>query len=342
MTTDPEPPEAPTSGGPSWRPGQPLDDDEFAALVDLQRAVVTMPQCRAAGMSHKRVRGAVVSGRWRLLSRGVYLTLPGRDDWLTRAIAALLACGEEAVLSHESAGHLHGLSAHPPAAVDILIPDARRVTRPRGVLLHRSLHVVARSDDLAWPWRTTVEATVLDLADRTTLDEAIAAAARACATERTTTARLTHALSQRKRHRWRARLLEVFDDIEDGAQSTMEVRYIRDVERAHGLPRGVRQMPTDRGRRLHHDNGYPAQRTIVELDGRLGQEGPDGRRKDGTRDRSTSGGGWLTVRAFWRDVAGTPCELAVDVGDTLRVRGWTGAPHPCRRSTCAVGRAGQG
>jgi len=38
----------------------------------------------------------------------------------------------------------------------------------------------------------------------------------------------------------------------------------------------------------------------------------------------------------WRDVAGFPCDLAVETGAVLNSRGWQDRVHPCRRRPCAV------
>ena len=127
----------------------------------------------------------------------------------------------------------------------------------------------------------------------------------------------------------------VLADAADGAESAMEVRFVRDVLRPHGLPIGVRQRSTSPDRRERHDVGFPEQRVLVELDGRLGHEGREARVKDGRRDRRSAAGGWLTVRAFWPDVAVTPCELAVEVAAILGSRGWRDTGRTCRRRGCA-------
>ncbi len=75
---------------------------------------------------------------------------------------------------------------------------------------------------------------------------------------------------------------------------------------------------------------------LVELDGRLGHAGREDRVHAGTRDRRGAGSGWLTVRAFWGDVAVHPCTLAVEVGAVLTDRGMTRRLHRCRRPGCAV------
>jgi hypothetical protein len=141
---------------------------------------------------------------------------------------------------------------------------------------------------------------------------------------------------RRSRHRARDLLLMVLGDVAEGAESAMEVRYVRDVERAHGLPSGRRQHSTRSDGSALHDICYLEQRVLVELDGRLGHDGPEARVKDGIRDRRGATTGSLTIRAFWRDVAGHPCELAIDAGAVLSTRGWVDRVRPCRRRDCAV------
>jgi very-short-patch-repair endonuclease len=124
-------------------------------------------------------------------------------------------------------------------------------------------------------------------------------------------------------------------DVASGAESTMEVRYVRDVERAHGLPRGERQVSASPTSAARHDIGYRDQRVLVELDGELGHEGRGARIRDGRRDRRGATTGWLTARAFWPDVL-DPCSLANEVGAILQTRGWSGQPRICRRRPCLV------
>ena len=133
-------------------------------------------------------------------------------------------------------------------------------------------------------------------------------------------------------------MTDVLGDVADGAESVMEVRFLRDVERAHALPTGRRQRPTVVTTARVHDVAYEEQRVLVELDGRLGHQGA-ARVTDGIRDRRSATRGWLTVRAFWVDVAVTPCELAREMGEILVDRGWPGAPRACRRRNCAMRRS---
>jgi hypothetical protein len=223
--------------------------------------------------------------------------------------------------------------------IDVLIPHAQRLVPPAGVALHRSVHAAQRADDRVWPWRTTVADTVLDVAAAGSADELFAVMGRAFQRNLTDEVTLRRTLDARTAHRWGALLRTVLDDVGAGAVSAMEVRYLRDVERAHRLPPGVRQHPTDTdSQRRFHDVAYRDQAVLVELDGRLGHEGRGARVRDGLRDRKSAVSGWLTTRAFWVDVTLGCCALAVDVGAILTSRGWNGAPRRCRRGDCSVPR----
>jgi hypothetical protein len=201
--------------------------------------------------------------------------------------------------------------------------------------VRRSRHLDSRVDQLWWPWVTTAEDTILDLAEVVDIDEILALLGRAFQRHRTTERAILASLAARSRHPRRALLQEVLGDVAGGAESAMEVRYLRDVERAHGLPRDRRQHASTSGSAERHDVAYEEQRVLIELDGELGHEGRGARIRDGRRDRRGATVGWLTARAFWPDVWDA-CPLAVEIGAILRTRGWRGSPHTCRRRSCSI------
>jgi predicted transcriptional regulator of viral defense system len=318
-------------------PPLPASVDELLVVAAEQHGLVTRPQCLAAGLTDKAIRWRLERGWWVVLHHGVYLTEPGRNDWYTRAIGAQVAV-PDAAWSHHTAGFVHGLLRRPPSMIELVVDAERHVTAPSGVIVRRRCSVNRSVDDLHWPWRTTAAETLLDLADAGTADELFAMLGRAFQRSLTSEAELRRVLALRRAHRWRSLLDAVLVDVADGAESTMEVRYVRDVERAHGLPAGRRQVAAPGGGLERHDVAYEEQRVLVELDGRLGHEGREERIRDGRRDRRGATVGWLTVRGFWTDVAVTPCAFATDVGAVLATRGWRGRPRRCRRRSCPVGR----
>jgi hypothetical protein len=318
-----------------------IDWGQLRRLADQQHDLLTRRQCLTAGMSGKAVEWRVRSRRWVRLHPGVFLTRPGRDDWHTSALAALLSAdsdadGADAALCGASAAYLWGLQRHPPAVVELVVPYRRTIAETRRTRVRRSMRWDNLIHETAYPWRTTLPATVVDMASRGSAADALSIVAKAVQKELTTANELRQEIRARGGHRYSRLLLPALADIDDGAQSGAEVLYLRDVERAHGLPRSVLQSPTDVGRRRFHDFGYEEYDLVVEVDGRLGHEKWSDRVRDGRRDRQLLTTSRLTTRVFYTDVAVTPCDTAGEVGAILDARGWLGSPHPCRRAGCTL------
>lgn len=109
-------------------------------------------------------------------------------------------------------------------------------------------------------------------------------------------------------------------------RGNLELAHLRDVERAHGLPRGRRNRYRG-GLRHRSDVGYGV---LVELDGRLGHT-DEGRFRDFRRDHDFALRALLTLRYGWHDVAEQPCEVTNQVSTVLQGRGWSDLPARCRR-----------
>jgi len=172
---------------------------------------------------------------------------------------------------------------------------------------------------------------VLDLTQTAaTFDDVCGWVTRAFARDLTDEARLSAAITQRTKLRWRADLHELIVAAASGDHSVLEFRYERDVERAHGLPPPSRQVPfagpgSRRGRR---DRVYEEYAVVVELDGQLAHP-EENRWQDKARDNAAAVGGKQTLRYGWTDVRHQPCATAAQVATVLRVHGWQGVPRPC-------------
>src|SRR5918996_4736448 len=85
---------------------RPPLDAAVAQLAARQHGCVALAQVRELGLSSTGVRSRVAAGKLHRLHRGVYAVghpaLPPRGLWM----AAVLACGPGAVLSHRSAAAL--------------------------------------------------------------------------------------------------------------------------------------------------------------------------------------------------------------------------------------------
>jgi hypothetical protein len=196
--------------------------------------------------------------------------------------------------------------------------------------IHYSSRAASARHPCLAPPRTRVEETVLDLAElAATFDDACGWVARACGRRLTTEQRLAAAMSARSKLRWRKALAHVLGDAAGGAHSLLELRYYRDVERAHCLPRAVRQARVVRGRRTEYQDAfYPRYRVVAELDGRLAHSG-DTRWRDIRRDNAAAAGGSITLRYGWLDVTASSCRTAGEVARVLVQRGWAGLPKMC-------------
>jgi very-short-patch-repair endonuclease len=109
-------------------------------------------------------------------------------------------------------------------------------------------------------------------------------------------------------------LRPILADVAAGSHSLLELRYLRDVERRHGLPTGLRQRAVDNE---FTDVFYRGFELVVELDGRL-HLAPRQRWRDLDRDNRATLRAEATLRYGWIDVTGRPCQAAVQVLQVLR------------------------
>ncbi len=147
--------------GPPWRfmdgmrpkrASGPLDlaVSEFAAE---HWAVVDLDQLRGLGLSARSVSRRVAAGRLFRMHRGVYSVVPPRllraEGWW---LAAVLACGPGAVLSHAAAAALWDLRSAPSGWVHVSVPTTNGRGKPKGIVIHRASTLL--------PSQTTVRSSI--------------------------------------------------------------------------------------------------------------------------------------------------------------------------------------
>jgi hypothetical protein len=318
--------------------GMARDPGHLSELLTTQRGVLTRPQALALGIPRHLIDSRLRTGRWRQLQLGVYATFSGEPSREASLWAAVLRAGPGAALSHRTAAELYGLA---PAAdpIHLTIPAERRVEPVSGLVVHRSRALDRMRHPVLLPPRTRVEDTLLDLATAAdSLDDAVRWLSMGCGARLTTAGRLQSAADMRPRLQRRADLRSALADVGDGVHSVLEYRYVRDVERRHGLPRAVRQARSVVARRSQYrDNLYAEFAVCVELDGQAAH--PDHRRwADQHRDNAAAGQGIITIRYSWADVRYQPCRTAAEVAAVLRRRGWDGSLRPCGPACAAVPR----
>jgi hypothetical protein len=109
----------------------------LAGLAERQHGVVSVRQLETSlGYSASAVKREVAAGRLHRLHRGVYAIGHRRLSTHGRCLAAVLACGPEALLSHGSAAWLWGIARFGPAPLAVTSPVPRRPHPP--IRLHHS------------------------------------------------------------------------------------------------------------------------------------------------------------------------------------------------------------
>jgi len=322
--------------------------NEIDALLDRQDGLIARRQVLAAGGSAHDIRRRLRRREWATVHPGVYVNHTGPLTWRQRAWAAVLLhwpaalSGASALRAHEGPGRRRHDDR---ATIEVIVRRGRRATSIPGVGVRASRRFDEAVQLDLHPPRQRYDDAIIELADTAHDDlAAIATLADACGARRTTAARLraqVAVMSRLRRRRW---LEAVLDDIAEGTCSVLEHAYLTRVERAHGLPRGLRQIPDrdGRGRRVYRDVVYggnrPRWRQYVELDGRLGHETTADRDRDLERDLDAALEHADSVRLGYGQVLGRPCGTAAKLGRLFQRQGWNGEATRCPRCPPAVGR----
>ena len=301
--------------------------DDIRRLAVRQDGVATARQLVSWGFSASLAKRRMRAGEWQRVFPGVVALQSGPLSWRQRARAALLYAGPGAALSHRSAAYVRDVLPSPGPQIHVTVPHARRVAPQRGLVVHRRRQM---------PWSggglraVDAEDAVITLVAESAGDDELVGllcdAVRAGVPAET----LARRAARRARLRRRRLLLDMLGEVADGIESPLELRYRRDVERAHGLPRATAQRRERVGGRwIRADRVYAGLGVRVELDGQLAH--PFGATDDDTwRDNAVRvETGDLTLRYRWRHVATTPCAVASQVAAALRARGWRGTPCRC-------------
>jgi very-short-patch-repair endonuclease len=144
---------------------EPHVETLIAGFAERQHGNVTLLQLQLLGLGRSGVSRRAKNGRLYRVHRCVYAV--GRPDLTQRGhwMAAVLACGPKAVLSHRSAAALHGIRRDNRAKTDVTLPTRSARSRPT-IDVHTS--VTLEAADITSVDRipcTTVARTLIDLGD---------------------------------------------------------------------------------------------------------------------------------------------------------------------------------
>jgi very-short-patch-repair endonuclease len=131
---------------------------KIAAIAYRQHGVIAIRQLREFGFSPGAVENMVRRGRLHRIYRGVYAVGHARISRNGRFMAAVLACGDRALLSHRSAGWLWGLR------FDYWRVEVTAAGGPKPIVVHRTRRHPSGTTRDAIPV-TSLGRTLVDLAD---------------------------------------------------------------------------------------------------------------------------------------------------------------------------------
>jgi very-short-patch-repair endonuclease len=270
-----------------------LDPDALIARVaGNQHGVVSLEQLDRAGIRRQSLTRRVRAQRLFRIHRGVYAVgHPGLSE-KGRWMAAVLACGPGAVLSHRSAGELWRMlgSGRPPSAAGVRL-STPHVTVPgearsrRGIKVHRSrtltLREVTRRDGIPV---TTPSRTLTDL--RRLLPQP----------------QFDAALRQAEYLG-----LPIHRHLEpDRTRSELEARFLG-LCRRHRLPTPEVNVPVGP---FIVDFLWREHGLIIEVDGYRAHAGRAMFEADRARDAELKLLGYGVVRFTWRQLGSRPSEVA--------------------------------
>lgn len=291
----------------------------LAALAGRQHGVVGRWQLVELGLGDEAIKGALASGRLHPLHHGAYAVghriVTKRGKWL----AAVLALGPGAFLSHQSAAALWDLAGDRPE-VHVTAPRGRQ-ERPgrKGIRVHRCRFEpgeVTRREGIPV---STVARTLFDLAERSPRHQLKSAWDEASRLRRlrvpAVAAVYERGRGRRARTRIRPFLAAEQRHVEDTA-SPLEDRFAEFVA-AHRLPPPQTNVLVGKD---EVDALWPEARLIAELDSWEFHGHRAAFEKDRDRDTDHLLAGYRTIRVTHRRLSDEPDRLAAQIRALLAAR----------------------
>jgi very-short-patch-repair endonuclease len=286
----------------------------MAELAKRQHGLVARRQLLALGMSGRTIDGRVGRGQLHQIFRGVFVYGSRRISRKGRWMAAVLAAGEGAVLSHRSAARLWRLL--PPAAevIDVICPPGR-IVRRRGIVNHSF-----QLGDDEWMVRdgipvTSPIRTIFDIAAVAEIRELERAFHEAEAREMTDRVSLPVLLERYPGRRGSKNLRALLEAQQPLGitRNDFEEAFVALVDQ-FGLRRPRMNAPLAlRGRFFEIDALWEHERVAVELDSRTIHGTQKKFESDRQRDRMLVAEGWRTMRITWRQLQEEPEEIEEDL-----------------------------
>lgn len=262
----------------------------IAVVAERQWGFVTRAHLLAIGLTAATIRHLIATGHLIPVHAGVYAVGSVNRTPVARAMAAVLACGENAVLSHGSAASLWGFNKYWDRPLEVTVPSKR--TR-HGIKVHRSRTLTGPDFDRQHGIPVTSPArTALDIAPRLTDKRLIRVVNDGRHARFLHLDDLADVLDRNPNHPGTKRLTPFLDAPASPTRSPLEDDFIAFAKR-FGLPAPVTNTQLF-GYEI--DVLYPAERVIVELDGYNFHSDRASFGRDRKRDAVMLAAGYQTVR----------------------------------------------
>lgn len=288
---------------------------------------MSLDQMRESGVGRREASERHIQGSLHRIHRGVYVVGHRSVSRAAQLRAALLACGEGAVISHGTAAALWGLWDRWPALIDVTVPceagrkidevrcrrcrypEGEEIASHEGVLCTTPARVfvdLAGMVGLPRLRRTVERAAVLKLLD---LDAAY---------------RAVHFAKGRRGLRGLTAVLDAWktpdgkvQDVRSDFEALVLPRLV-----ALGLPRPLcNETLTVRSERLMVDFLWPEQKVVVETDGAATHLTPVAFQRDRHRDQLLIAAGYRVPRVTWDQIQQELDDVVARVARTLVLAG---------------------
>jgi len=281
----------------------------ISGLAEGQHGVVALSQLQAMGVSASAVRNRAADGRLYRIHRCVYAVRHPRLSLRGRWMAATLAYGPTAVLSHSSAAVLWGIHGSDRGMTHVTLPSRDGRSRT-GLEVHRSATLteadVARVDGIPC---ASVARTLVDLGDHAKRRDVERAVDQAEVLRLFDLRAVQDALGRAGRRRGAGMLRAVLADYAGPTLTRLELEE-RFLALCRGgsvpMPEANAWITLSDGIAYQADFLWRAEGLIVETDDRDVHSTRAAFEHDRLRDQRLTLAGFTVVRFTWRQVAGEP------------------------------------
>jgi len=299
----------------------PPREHAIATLARRQHGVVTLDHLAGLGLSPSAIRSRVASGRLHRVHRGVFAAGPVQLTRRGELMAAVLACGLDAVAGYRSACELRELLARRDSIIDVISPT-RNGRRRDGIRVHSGATLAPQDvtviDNIPC---TSLARTLLDIAEDGPRRDVERAIDRAEQQQLLDMAAIDNVLARADGRRGAKLLRAVLAEHRAGSTLTrndLEEAFLA-ICRAGELPPDALNawIPFPDGGGAEADFLWREQHLVVEVDGRSVHATRRAFQSDRRRDQRLMLLGWRVVRFTWQQVTFEPAYVAATLRGLL-------------------------